>query len=263
MTLPIRRLAAAFIFAHFFGLTVAMAADQPRPRIGLVLGGGGARGAAHIGVLEALEKLRVPVDCVAGTSMGALVAGAWAAGMSPEKMREALAAADWSDMFIDNPEYAEMSYRNKQVSRRYLPGSESGVSANGVAYQAGVVSGQKIKLFFNQLVRANQGERNIEELPLPLSIVATDIGTGERVVFRDGALTTAMRASMSVPGLLAPVDHQGRKLVDGGLVDNLPIAEVRERCNADVVMPSTSARRCSRPRKSARCSPCRRRWSAS
>jgi NTE family protein len=234
--LPTRRLATIFIFGLFFQLTVAMAADAARPRIGLVLGGGGARGAAHIGVLEALEKQRVPIDCVAGTSMGALIAGAWAAGMSPEKMREALAAADWADIFVDNPEYAEMSYRNKLVSRRYLPGSESGVSANGVAYQGGVVAGQKIKLFFNQLVRANQGERNIEDLPLPLSIIATDIGTGERVVFRDGALTTAMRASMSVPGLLAPVDHQGRKLVDGGLVDNLPIAEVRERCQADVVI---------------------------
>jgi NTE family protein len=236
MTMPMRRRFAVFIFALFFQSTVAFAGDAARPRIGLVLGGGGARGAAHIGVLEVLQKLRVPIDCVAGTSMGALVAGAWAAGMSPEKMREALAAADWSDMFVDNPEYAEMSYRNKLVSRSYLPGSESGVSANGVAYQGGVVAGQKIKLFFNQLVRANQGERNIEDLPLPLSIVATDIGTGERVVFRDGALTTAMRASMSVPGLLAPVDHQGRKLVDGGLVDNLPIAEVRERCRADVVI---------------------------
>ncbi|MBU1365206.1 MAG: patatin-like phospholipase family protein [Gammaproteobacteria bacterium] len=234
--MPMRRRVSVFIFALFFQSTVAFAADAARPRIGLVLGGGGARGAAHIGVLEVLQKLRVPIDCVAGTSMGALVAGAWAAGMSPEKMREALAAADWSDMFVDNPEYAEMSYRNKLVSRSYLPGSESGVSANGVAYQGGVVAGQKIKLFFNQLVRANQGERNIEDLPLPLSIVATDIGTGERVVFRDGALTTAMRASMSVPGLLAPVDHQGRKLVDGGLVDNLPIGEVRERCRADVVI---------------------------
>ena len=213
-----------------------MAADEPRQRIGLVLGGGGARGAAHIGVLEVLEKLRVPVDCVAGTSMGALIAGAWAAGMAPEKMREALAAADWNDMFVDNPEYGEMNYRNKLVSRRYLPGSESGVTKHGVEYQSGVVSGQKIKLFFNQLVRANQGERNVEDLPLPLSIVATDIGSGERVVFRDGPLTTAMRASMSVPGLLAPVDHQGRKLVDGGLVDNLPVAEVRERCKADVVI---------------------------
>ncbi len=234
--MPIRSRAAFLVFALFFGLTAGVAADEARPRIGLVLGGGGARGAAHIGVLEVLDQLRVPVDCVAGTSMGALVAGAWAAGMSPAAMREQLGRADWGDMFVDNPEYAEMSYRNKLVSRRYLPGSESGVSKNGVAYQAGVVSGQKIKLFFNQLVRANQGERDIEDLPLPLSIIATDIGTGERVVFRDGPLTTAMRASMSVPGLLAPVDHHGRKLVDGGLVDNLPINEVRERCKADVVI---------------------------
>ncbi|HJV92841.1 MAG TPA: patatin-like phospholipase family protein [Azonexus sp.] len=217
--------------------SAVQATEEPRrPRIGLVLGGGGARGAAHIGVLEVLEKLRVPVDCVAGTSMGALVAGSFAAGMSPAVMRQNLAQADWDDMFIDNPEYSEMSYRNKTMARHFLPGSESGVGMAGVKYQSAVVSGQKIKLFFNQLVRANQGERNIEDLPLPLSIVATDIGSGAKVVFRDGPLTTAMRASMSVPGLIAPVDHQGRKLVDGGLVDNLPIGEVRERCRADVVI---------------------------
>ncbi|MBS1160242.1 MAG: Patatin [Proteobacteria bacterium] len=212
------------------------AAADGRPRIGLVLGGGGARGAAHIGVLEVLQKLRVPVDCIAGTSMGALVAGAYAAGMAPAVMREQLARADWNDMFVDNPEYSEMSYRNKTVARQFPPGSESGVAADGVKYQSGVVAGEKIKLFFNQLMGANQGERNIEDLPLPLSVIATDIATGERVVFRDGPLTMAMRASMSVPGLLAPLDYQGRKLVDGGLVDNLPIGEVRERCQADVVI---------------------------
>lgn len=231
------RFLLALSVAGLASQSAAHAADAPgRPRIGLVLGGGGARGAAHIGVLEVLQQLRVPVDCVAGTSMGALVAGAWAAGMSPAVMREQLAKADWSDIFVDNPDYSEMSYRNKAVSRRYLPGSETGVGADGVKYPPGVVGGQKIKLFFNQLVRANQGERSIEELPLPLSMIATDIGTGERVVFRDGPLSKAMRASMSVPGLLAPVEHQGRKLVDGGLVDNLPIGEVRERCAADVVI---------------------------
>jgi len=215
---------------------VAAADAPPRPRIGLVLGGGGARGAAHIGVLEVLRELQVPVDCVAGTSMGALVAGAYAAGMPPATMRSELAKADWNDMFVDNPDYSEMSHRNKNVARQFLAGSESGVSADGVSYQGGVVAGQKIKLFFNQLMRANQGERNIEELPLRLSVVATDIGTGERVVFRDGPLTKAMRASMSVPGLLAPLEYQGRKLVDGGLVDNVPVGEARERCQADVVI---------------------------
>ena len=207
-----------------------------RPRIGLVLGGGGARGAAHIGVLEVLERLRVPVDCVAGTSMGALVAGAWAAGLSPEDMRRELGRADWNDMFQDNPDYADLNYRNKQISRRFLPGSESGIKGLETTAPPGVVSGQKIKLFFNHLVRADAGERELQHLPLPVSMIATDIGSGERVVLRDGSVTQAMRASMSVPGLMAPLEYRERKLVDGGLVDNLPIAEVRERCGADVVI---------------------------
>jgi len=207
-----------------------------RPRIGLVLGGGGARGAAHIGVLEVLESLRVPVDCVAGTSMGALVAGAWAAGLSPAEMCRELAQADWRDMFIDNPDYDELNFRNKRLQQRFLPGSETGITPRGAVTPPGVVAGQKIKLFFNHLVRADAGERELQQLPLPVSIIATDIGTGERVVLRDGSLTQAMRASMSVPGLLAPLDYRGRKLVDGGLVDNVPIREVRERCGADIVI---------------------------
>jgi NTE family protein len=213
-----------------------MTSEAPRPRVGLVLGGGGARGAAHIGVLEVLERLRVPVDCVAGTSMGGLVAGTFAAGVTPAEMREAMAKADWTDMFQDNPAFYDMSYRNKRLSQAFLPGSELGVTDQGLQYAPGVVTGQKIKAFFNQLVRADRGERLIEDLPLPLSIVATDIGTGARIVMRDGSLTEAMRASMSVPGLMAPVERDGRLLVDGGLVDNVPIAEARERCQADTLI---------------------------
>lgn len=217
--------------------TVAHAAESAsRPRVGLVLGGGGARGAAHIGVLEVLERLRVPVDCIAGTSMGALVAGAWAAGISPSQMRTEMSKANWADMFQDNPEFSELSYRNKRLSQRFLPGSETGFNDGSIQFPPGLVLGQKIKLFFNSLVHANLGERQMEQLSLPLSIVATDIGTGERVVFREGSLTSAMRASMSVPGLLAPIEYGGRKLVDGGLVDNVPIREVRSRCNAEVVI---------------------------
>lgn len=226
------------------GSVLAQTAPQPssptapaaRPRVGLVLGGGGARGAAHIGVLEVLEQLRVPVDCVAGTSMGALVAGAWAAGLSPAEMRKELAAANWDDLFQDNPDFVDLNFRSKRLSQRFLPGSETGITAGGAVSPPGVVSGQKIKLFFNQLVRAETGELYLQNLPLPLSIIATDIGTGERVVLRDGSLTLAMRASMSVPGLLAPLTWRGRKLVDGGLVDNVPVREVRERCGAEVVI---------------------------
>ena len=215
---------------------VPAAAPPALPRVGLVLGGGGARGAAHVGVLEVLERLRVPVACVAGTSMGALVAGAWASGLGPAELRAALARADWADMFVDNPDYSDLNFRARRLAQRFLPGSEAGVKDGGLVAPPGVVAGQRIKLFFNQLVGADRGERHIEDLPLPVSIIATDIGNGERVVLRDGGLAEAMRASMSVPGLLAPVEYRGRKLVDGGLVDNLPVREVRERCGADVVI---------------------------
>jgi NTE family protein len=215
---------------------VAAAADGARPRVGLVLGGGGARGAAHIGVLEVLEKLRVPVDCVAGTSMGALVTGAWASGVTPAQMQTEMSKANWSDMFQDNPEFSELSNRNKRMSQRFLPGTETGVTPHGLQFPPGIVYGEKIKLFFNTLVRANLGEREIQDLRLPIALVATDIGNGRKVVFRDGSLTMAMRASMSVPGLLAPAEYRGLKLVDGGLVDNVPIDEVRRLCNADVVI---------------------------
>jgi NTE family protein len=212
------------------------AAPAARPRIGLVLGGGGARGTAHIGVIEVLERLHVPVDCVAGTSMGALVAGAWASGVSPGEMRVRLAAVDWRDLFDDNPSHAETNFRERRLAQSYYPGLEFGVTNEGIRAAHGVVGGQKIKLFFNTLVGANRGERRIENLALPVAIVATDIGTGEKVVFRKGELSAAMRASMSVPALLAPVPYQGRHLVDGGLVDNLPIDEVMAACHPDVVI---------------------------
>lgn len=213
------------------------AADTSRPlRTALVLGGGGARGAAHIGVLEVLEREHVPVDCVVGTSMGALVAGAYAAGLSPAEMRSRLGDADWTDIFLDEADYSQLSYRKKAVTRGLLVGSEIGITKNGAQISPGVIAGEKIKLFFNHLVGDHQGERLIEELPLPLAIVATDIGTGDRVVLKQGSLTLAMRASMSVPGLMAPVEYEGHKLVDGGLVDNLPIALGRELCQADRVI---------------------------
>lgn len=224
------------IFSLLIMLTPLAAIAGDSPRTALVLGGGGARGAAHIGVLEVLERERILVDCVVGTSMGGLVAGSYAAGLSPKNMREKLSKADWTDMFLDVADYSQLSYRKKKVSRRYLAGTELGLTKRGMQIQPGVVAGEKIKLFFNQLVDADLGEREIQELPLPLAIVATDIGTGERVILRSGSLTQAMRSSMSVPGLMAPVEHQNRKLVDGGLVDNLPIDLARDLCQADRVI---------------------------
>ena len=212
------------------------AAEANRPKIGLVLGGGGARGGAHIGVLEVLEQLRIPVDCVAGTSMGAIVGGSFAAGVGPAQMRESIAKFDWSTIFDDSAPRDEVSLRRKELDDRFFSGLEFGVSREGLRYREGAVAGERIKLFFNSLVRTDLGEHSIEELKLPLTLIATDIGTGERVAMRSGNLTTAMRASMSVPGAIAPVLREGHKLVDGGLVDNVPIQEVRDRCGAEAVI---------------------------
>ena len=216
--------------------SLGAAAQAPRPAVGLVLGGGGARGGAHIGVLEVLEQMRIPVDCIAGTSMGALVGGAYAAGISPAQMRESIEKTDWDTIFDDHAPRDEVSLRRKILDDRFFSALEFGVSRRGLSYREGAVAGEKIKLFFNSLVRTDLGERSIEDLALPLTLMATDIGTGQRVPMRTGNLTTAMRASMSVPGAIAPVTREGRKLVDGGLVDNVPIQEVRDRCGAQVVI---------------------------
>lgn len=210
--------------------------DSANLRTALVLGGGGARGAAHIGVLEILERERIPVACIVGTSMGALVAGAYASGLSPAQMRKKLSDSNWTDMFLDGADYSQVNYRQTQVTRRYLSGTQMDITKNGLELQTGVIAGEKIKLFFNHLVGADLGEREIQHLTIPIAIIATDIGTGEKVIFRDGSLTQAMRASMSVPGLMAPVEYRGHKLVDGGLVDNLPIAVARQLCDADRVI---------------------------
>ena len=211
-------------------------AETPRPKVGLVLGGGGARGGAHLGVIEMLEEMRVPVDCVAGTSMGALVGGAYAAGVAPADITALVARTDWIDIFDDTAGRGSVNFRQKELDDRFYGGIEFGVTREGLKFREGALAGEKLKLFFNELVRSDLGDRNIEDLPLPLAIIATDIGTGSRRAIRKGNLTSAMRGSMSVPGLLAPVLRDGEKLVDGGLTDNLPVAEVRDLCHPDVVI---------------------------
>jgi len=220
-------------------LAAVPALAQParcRPVIGLVLGGGGAGGGAHLGVLEVLEDLRIPVDCISGTSMGALVGGAYASGISPKEMREKIEKNDWDAMFDDSASRDLQNLRRRTFDDRFFSGLEFGVTDDGLKYREGAIAGEKIKLFFSELVRADLGEKNIEQLHIPLTLIASDIVTGERVAMRSGSLTSAMRASMSVPGAIAPVQREGHKLVDGGLVDNVPIQEVRDRCKAEVVI---------------------------
>ena len=211
-------------------------AQTPPPRIGLVLGGGGARGAAHIGVLQKLQELRIPVDCVAGTSMGGLVAGALSSGLSPAEMQTALRTANWREMFSDAASYADFTPRLKGFSQNYIPGSEGGIKNGSLQFPSAVLSGQKIKFFIDRLVGAHVAPQRLEAQALPLALVTTDIVSGQVRVWRSGDLATLMRATMSVPGLMAPVKYEGLSLVDGGLVENVPIAQVQQLCQPDVVI---------------------------
>jgi NTE family protein len=180
-----------------------------RTRIGLVLGGGGARGAAHIGVLQVLKEQRILIDCVSGTSMGALVSGAFAAGLSPDEMISAMDRANWRDMFDDNPPMYDTNPRRKSLSRRFIPGSEMGVTENGPVALPGVVDGQKIKIFINKLIHSEYREPQIEQMHIPLSIVSTDLVTGGKVVFREGSLTKAMRQHVG-PGSYVARQRRGK-----------------------------------------------------
>lgn len=194
-----------------------------RPRIGLVLSGGGARGAAHIGVLEVLEELRVPVDVVAGTSMGSVVGGLYAAGLSPAELREVIQSVDWVRVFDDKPDRQSLSYRRKQDDRTFLTNLRLAFKNGSFYVPPGMVEGQKLEFLLRTLTLGDDGVARIETLRLPFSAVATDIDTGEAVVLSQGTLATAQRASMAIPAAFSPVPLDGRLLVDGYVANNLPI----------------------------------------
>lgn len=199
-----------------------------RPRLGLVLSGGGARGAAHIGVLEVLEEMRVPVDLVTGTSMGSVVGGLYAAGMSPEELGAAIQGIDWVRVFADKPDRQDLSFRRKQDDRNFLTNLRLGIKNWSLFIPSGLVEGQKLDFLLRSLTLDARGLAQIENLPLPYRAVATDIVTGDAVVFDHGPLAVAQRASMSIPAAFSPVIVDERVLVDGYVANNLPIDVAQE-----------------------------------
>ncbi len=210
---------------------------EPRPRVALVLSGGGARGLAHVGVLQVLEQLRVPVDCVVGTSMGALVGGTYAAGVGPTAMREVLETTDINALFVDQPPRSQIPQRVKRDDYRPLFDITLGFNGGKVQLPYGASAGYKVELFLRELVGpgASVAYTHFDDLPTPYRAVATDLETGEMKVFDEGDLPFVMRASMSLPAVLAPIGIDGRAYVDGGLVRNLPVDVGRSLCG-DVII---------------------------
>jgi len=219
---------------------VAATADPQaalRPRVCLVLSGGGARGIAHIGVLEALEDLKIPIDCIAGTSMGAVVGGLYASGMSAHQIENAMHSVDWQEAFRDAPPRRDLAFRRKQDDANFLVRLPLGLKHGQILLPKGFIQGQKLEETLRQLTLAFSNSTNFERLPTPFRAVATDLESGAAVILDHGDLAIAMRASISAPGVFAPVDYEGRLLVDGGLAENLPI-DVARSMNADVVIVS-------------------------
>jgi NTE family protein len=232
--------AAAVTLALASGAVLAQEPATARPRIGLALSGGGARGAAHIGVLKVLDELRVPVDCITGTSMGAVVGGSFAAGTTPAEMEQIVTQTDWSEVFTDRPPRAEISPRLKQDDYKGLFAPEFGVRGSSIVVQKGVVSGVNIESFLRTLTQQSGQVTDFRKLPVPFRAVATDIETGKAVVLDHGNLSRAMRASMAIPGAVAPVEIDGRLLVDGGIVNNMPIDVAREMCGEVIIAVNIS-----------------------
>ena len=210
-------------------------AEPERLRIGLVLGGGGARGAAHVGVLRELERMRVPIDAIAGTSMGAIIGGLYASGMSSDELERLIGSLDWAEALSDTSRREDLSFRRKQDDEQFPINVELGVRDGELILPRGVIQGQKLGLLLRELTLHASGVNDFDALPIPFRAVASDIERGEPYVMRDGDLAQAIRASMSVPGVLAPVRVDGRLLVDGGLVGNLPI-DVVQSMGVDVVI---------------------------
>ena len=215
--------------------TEATPAPAARPRIGLVLSGGGARGLAHVGVLKVLEEMQVPIDVIAGTSMGAIVGGLYASGMRAAELERELRAVRWNEVFAARVERKLLSQRRKEEDFEISPLIELGLKNGALVAPTGAVSSRGLESLLRRYTLPVRGVTDFDRLPIAFRAVATDMETGAPVVLSQGDLALALRSSMSLPGLFAPTELGGRVLGDGGLVNNLPV-DVARAMGADVVI---------------------------
>jgi NTE family protein len=214
---------------------VAPAGAPLRPRVGLVLSGGGARGLAHVGVLKVLEEMRVPVDAIAGTSMGAIVGGLYASGMRADTLQRELESIQWEGVFSNRVERRELSQRRKEEDFEISTAVEFGVRGTELVAPHSAVSSRGLESLLRRFTLPVRHIQRFDELPIPFRALTTDMESGLPVVLQSGDLALALRSSMSVPGVFSPTEVGGRVLGDGGLVDNVPI-DVARSLNVDVLI---------------------------
>ncbi len=221
-------------------LAVAQNAEQPRqaPRrlkIGVALSGGSALGLAHVGVLKWFEDHRIPIDYIAGTSMGSLVGGLYATGHSPAEVREFVSKIDWNFVLSPTVPFSQQAYRRKEDAREYPSTIELGYKRKGIRLPSGLNAGHGVGLVLSRFTAPYGNLASFDDLATPFRCVATDLSTGTEVVFDKGPLFDALRSSMSLPGIFAPVRLGNRLLVDGALLNNIPVDQVKK-MGADIVI---------------------------
>jgi NTE family protein len=206
-----------------------------RPKVVLVLSGGGARGSAHIGVIKVLEEYHVPIDLVVGTSMGSIVGGLYASGWSVDEIEDRITTIDWGSVFVDKLQRQDKTFRRKSEDARFLIPVKMRFKNWKPYFPPAVIGGQNLELLFQGLANEATGETDFDRFPIPYRAVATDLSNGNAVVIGSGSLATAMRASMSLPGIFPPVEMDGKELSDGGMAANFPVRIARA-LDADVVI---------------------------
>jgi NTE family protein len=211
----------------------AATVDPSRPKIGIALGGGSAMGFVHIGVLRWLEENRIPVDYIAGTSMGGLMGGCYAMGMSPAEMEQLVLEVDWDQIFNSNPPYNALEYRRKEDQQEFP--AEITLGTRDWLFVPRGLSIYQVYFLLSRLALPYSLAASFDELPIPFRCVATDVTHSQAKVLKDGSLAEALRATMSIPVFFVPVERDGCVLVDGGLLNNVP-ADVAKQMGADFVI---------------------------
>lgn len=206
-----------------------------RPKIGLVLSGGGARGTAHIGVLKVLEENHIPIDMISGTSFGSIVGGLYAAGYSADELQNILENFDWMESLSGRAPRKERSFRRKQEDNGFLIRFKLGIKDGKIKLPGGLITPNNLRLTLQDLINERTNQDDFDKLPIPFRAVATDLGTGNAYVLKKGNLASAMIASMAVPALFPPIEYDGHLLVDGGVSNNVPVDVVRS-MGADIVI---------------------------
>ncbi len=206
-----------------------------RPKIGLVLSGGGARGAAHIGVIEALEEMNVPIDFIVGTSMGAVIGGLYAAGVPIEQLKQDFTTLNWTEIFSYDIKRTDLYYRRKLDTDIFVIKNFISYSNGALHIPYGIITGQSLYEVFNSYLLPLQPIRDFYCLNIPFKAVATDLVNGNAITLDRGDLALSMLASMAVPGIISPIDQNGYLLVDGGVSANVPI-QIAKEMGADILI---------------------------